>query len=395
MTPSVDDTSAAERRPEVVVNTTPSSIAALPAVANSPQLFEPTESECTSFATNLSLSLSRFTKKPQRTSRGVLLVVVLDQELLPNQIMNVLIDTRAVLDSSGKPFVVRRVLRQPLWSSSLSLGSLLAEVFLSASPFEVQLGARMQSTRMAGFAIHPVTSENVSWRTLVVVLDQELHPNQSGQARAVRDSSGNPFVGLAGSDVNLAVAEQVIVPNGTVTLPAGDASPTTNIVVSFVEPVQLAGGSASFRIALWGRAEVLCGKNTVIRKGLQIGHNDCPNAGLDKLRAYMEGTLASFWRPIVLWTIFERCWQTTGVGQEQEPGKSPTSIWDCHQDQLVWIHRRPVSSSCIALERKWWVQAPQRLCWISSPGRSIGLHFLSSFRKWAYSILLSTPMRSR
>ena len=28
-------------------------------------------------------------------------------------------------------------------------------------------------------------------------------------------------------------------------------------------------------------------------------------------------------------------------------------------------------------------------------GRSIGLQFLSSFRKWAYSILLSTPMRSR
>ena len=27
------------------------------------------------------------------------------------------------------------------------------------------------------------------------------------------------------------------------------------------------------------------------RKGLQIGHNDCPNAGLDKLRAYMKGNL--------------------------------------------------------------------------------------------------------
>ena len=28
-----------------------------------------------------------------------------------------------------------------------------------------------------------------------------------------------------------------------------------------------------------------------IRKGLQIGHNDCPNAGLDKSRAFMEGNL--------------------------------------------------------------------------------------------------------
>ena len=91
--------------------------------------------------------------------------------------------------------------------------------------------------------------------------------------------------------VNFTVAEQVIVPNGAVTFPAGEASPTTTIVVSFAEPVQLAGGHASFRIALWSRAEVLCGKNTVIPKGLQIGHNDCPNAGLDKLRAYMNGNI--------------------------------------------------------------------------------------------------------
>ena len=90
-------------------------------------------------------------------------------------------------------------------------------------------------------------------------------------------------MGLAGSDFKFAVAEQVIVPNDTVTIPAGETSTTTTIVVSFAEPVQLAGGTASLRIALWGRAEVLCGKNTMIRKGLQIGHNDCPNAGLDNL----------------------------------------------------------------------------------------------------------------
>ena len=116
------------------------------------------------------------------------------------------------------------------------------------------------------FAVHPVTSENVLVRTLVVEMDQELHPNQIVyvliDARAVLDSTGKPFVGLAGSDFNFAVAEQVIVPNGTVTFPAGEASTTTTIVVSFAEPVQLAGGNASFRIALRGRAELLCGKNT-------------------------------------------------------------------------------------------------------------------------------------
>ena len=142
------------------------------------------------------------------------------------------------------------------------------------------------------FAVHLVTSENVSWRTLVVVLDQELHPNQTVyilfDARAVLDSSGIPFVGLAGRDVNFAVAAQVIVPNGTVTFPAGEASPTTAIVVSFAEPVQLAGGNASFRIALWSGAEILCGKNTVIRKGLQIGHNDCPNAVIGQVECIHE-----------------------------------------------------------------------------------------------------------
>ena len=127
------------------------------------------------------------------------------------------------------------------------------------------------------------------------MFDQELHPNQNVyvliDARAVLDSSGRPSVGLAGSDFNFAVAEQVIVPSDTVTFPAGKASTTTTIVVSFAEPLQLAGGNVFFRIALWVRAEVLCGKNTMIRKGLQIGHKDCHKAGWDNLRAHMKGNL--------------------------------------------------------------------------------------------------------
>ena len=106
-------------------------------------------------------------------------------------------------------------------------------------------------------------------------------------ARVGLYSSGKPFVGLAGSDFNFAVTKQAIVPNDTVTFPAGEASTTTTVVVSFAGPVQHAGGNASFRIAL----RVLCGKNTMIRKGLQMGHTDCPNAGLDKLRAYLKGNL--------------------------------------------------------------------------------------------------------
>ena len=253
------------------------------------------------------------------------------------------------------------------------------------------------------FAVCPAASENVSWRTLVVVLDQELHPNQTVyiliDARAVLDSSSNPFVGLAGRDVNFAVAEQVIVPNGTVTFLAGEASPTTSIVVSFAEPVQLAGGNVSFRIALWGRAEVPGGKNTVIRKGLQIGPNDFPNVWLDKLRTYMKGNLGFILATNCSLEIFERCWQTTVFGKEQEPDKTPMSIWGCLQERLVWIHRRPVSSSCPELERRWLVLAPQRLCWISPPLLSWTERrssvSQSYFRRWTHSILRSTPMRSR
>jgi len=45
------------------------------------------------------------------------------------------------------------------------------------------------------------------------------------------------------------------------------------------------------RMELRGRAVVLCGKNTMIRKALAIGHERHPEAGLDKLRAGMVGNL--------------------------------------------------------------------------------------------------------
>ena len=45
------------------------------------------------------------------------------------------------------------------------------------------------------------------------------------------------------------------------------------------------------RVAHLGKAEVLMGKNTMIQKGLNIGHNEYPDVDLDKLRAYMKGNL--------------------------------------------------------------------------------------------------------
>merc|ERR1712137_479592 len=42
---------------------------------------------------------------------------------------------------------------------------------------------------------------------------------------------------------------------------------------------------------LRGRAVVLMGKNTMIRKGLQIGHEKHPEAGMDRLRAIIQGNI--------------------------------------------------------------------------------------------------------
>merc|ERR1719463_430661 len=45
------------------------------------------------------------------------------------------------------------------------------------------------------------------------------------------------------------------------------------------------------RIDLRGKAVVLMGKNTMIRKALQLGHEQHPDAGLDNLRAAIKGNL--------------------------------------------------------------------------------------------------------
>ncbi|CAK0797153.1 unnamed protein product [Prorocentrum cordatum] len=45
------------------------------------------------------------------------------------------------------------------------------------------------------------------------------------------------------------------------------------------------------RIALRSRAVVLMGKNTMIRKALQVGHESHPQAGLDRLRAAVNGNM--------------------------------------------------------------------------------------------------------
>lgn len=45
------------------------------------------------------------------------------------------------------------------------------------------------------------------------------------------------------------------------------------------------------RVALRGKAQVLMGKNSMIRKALQIGHERHPEAGMDKIRSIMVGNI--------------------------------------------------------------------------------------------------------
>merc|ERR1712224_796917 len=51
------------------------------------------------------------------------------------------------------------------------------------------------------------------------------------------------------------------------------------------------GQMQNIRIELRGKAVVLMGKNTMIRKALQLGHEQYPDAGMDALRAQMKGNL--------------------------------------------------------------------------------------------------------
>ena len=57
-------------------------------------------------------------------------------------------------------------------------------------------------------------------------------------------SGGNSLVSLADSDSDIAVAEKVIVPKGTVTFQEGEVSTTTTIALSFTVSVRLAGWNA-------------------------------------------------------------------------------------------------------------------------------------------------------
>ena len=95
-------------------------------------------------------------------------------------------------------------------------------------------------------AVHPVTSEDISGRTLIVVWALELQQNPTEyvliDGGVLLDSSGNSLVGLVYSDSNFVVTEPVIVPKGTLTFRVGEVSTTTIIVISFTVSVPGAGG---------------------------------------------------------------------------------------------------------------------------------------------------------
>eukprot|EP00929_Paragymnodinium_shiwhaense_P086332 TRINITY_DN4685_c0_g2_i3.p2 TRINITY_DN4685_c0_g2~~TRINITY_DN4685_c0_g2_i3.p2 ORF type:complete len:322 (+),score=113.67 TRINITY_DN4685_c0_g2_i3:87-1052(+) len=59
------------------------------------------------------------------------------------------------------------------------------------------------------------------------------------------------------------------------------------VCIDYVSSKQM----SNIRVELRGKAEVLMGKNTLIRKGLAIGHERHPDVGLDKISAVMRGNL--------------------------------------------------------------------------------------------------------
>ena len=96
--------------------------------------------------------------------------------------------------------------------------------------------------------VHPVTSEHIPGRTLVVVLAPDMQQNQTIYVHidtgAGLDSSGNSLVGLTDMDSNFAVAEKVVDPKGTGSFWIGEISITTTLVISFLVSVPLARENA-------------------------------------------------------------------------------------------------------------------------------------------------------
>ena len=110
-------------------------------------------------------------------------------------------------------------------------------------------GGRHEQYADGSLEVHPVTSENIPGRTWVVVLDPEWQQNPTVYARidegSLLDSSGNFLAGLGNLDFNVVVVEQVLVPDGTVTFPAGGVRTMTTMVISFTVSVALAERNTS------------------------------------------------------------------------------------------------------------------------------------------------------
>ena len=113
-------------------------------------------------------------------------------------------------------------------------------------------------------AVHPVPSENIPGRPLVVVLGPELPRHQTIyvliDTGARLDSGCNSLVSRADSDSDVAVAEQAIGPKGTVTFQEGAVSTATTIAISFTVSVLL---SFFFFAYLTGPGEPQMGLNLV------------------------------------------------------------------------------------------------------------------------------------
>jgi len=84
----------------------------------------------------------------------------------------------------------------------------------------------------------------------------------------------------------------------------------------------------NIRIALRGKAVVLMGKNTMIRKALQIGHEQYPEAGMDALRAQMKGNLGFIFATNCSLDAIEECLGKHVLCSAAKAGQSSTCDLD-------------------------------------------------------------------
>jgi len=94
------------------------------------------------------------------------------------------------------------------------------------------------------------------------------------------------------------------------------------------------------RMDLRGKAIVLMGKNTMIRKALAIGHEQYPDAGMENLRSMIKGNIGFIFATNCTLDDIRDCLGKHILSSAAKSGQTSMLTWISHLAQLAWIHHK-------------------------------------------------------